>query len=116
LPKTDSILAVDIQALILMSVVTRFGGIKAPRKIQWLSDRVGIYLAGVTQEVAQKHNLVPNYTVAYGPDSNRMAETLVQTIKRDNVYVNDCLDPVTVLGMLTRWFEDYNKVTPHCSL
>ena len=45
-----------------------------------------------------------------------MAEAFVGTIKRGNVYVNDCYSAKEVLKMLPGWFEDYNKVAPHSAL
>lgn len=114
--KTEPILAVDIQALMLMSVEARFDGLNVPRKIQWLSDRGLVYRAEETRAVARQLNLEPCYTMAYSPESNGMAEALVHTIKRDYVYVNDCVDPATVLSMLPLWFADYNRVAPHSSL
>jgi hypothetical protein len=37
-----------------------------------------------------------------------MAEALVNTIKRDYVYTNDCETAEKVLKMLPYWFHDYN--------
>ncbi len=54
--------------------------------------------------------------MAYSPESNGMAEVLVKTIKRDYVYVNDCVDPETVLKMLPDWIKDYKKNAPHSAL
>jgi len=45
-----------------------------------------------------------------------MAESLVKTIKRDYVYVSDCIDANTVLNLLPIWFEDYNENAPHSGL
>jgi len=114
--KTEPILVVDIQALMLMSVEYRFCAPKAPRQIEWLSDRGSIYRATETKVMARQLNLEPRYTMAYSPESNGMAEALVHTIKRDYVYVSDCVDPTTVMEMLPKWFDDYNHVAPHSSL
>jgi transposase InsO family protein len=54
--------------------------------------------------------------MAYSPESNGMAESLVKTIKRDYVYTNDCVDPEAVLRMVPSWFMDYNENAPHSAL
>jgi putative transposase len=50
------------------------------------------------------------------PESNGMAEALVNTIKRDYVYTNDCETAEKVLKMLPDWFHDYNNIAPHSAL
>ena len=52
----------------------------------------------------------------YRPESNGMAEAFVKTIKRDYVYVNDCVDPEAVLEMLPSWFSDFDEVAPFSAL
>jgi len=96
------ILAVDLQALMLMSVETRFCVPKAPRQIEWLSDQGSIYRGTETKMVARHLNLEPPY--------NGMNEALVRIIKRDYVYVSDCVDSIAVIEMLPKWFDDYNEV------
>lgn len=54
--------------------------------------------------------------MAYSPESNGMAESLVKTIKRDYVYTNDCYSAESVLEMLPGWISDYNEVAPHSAL
>ncbi len=45
-----------------------------------------------------------------------MAEAFVNTIKRDYVYTNDCVDADIVIKMLAGWVHDYNNVAPHSGL
>lgn len=116
LKKTDPILATDIQTLMMESVEKRFGKLKAPHPIEWLSDRGSIYRAIETKNIARDLGLKSCFTMAYSPESNGMAEALVHTMKRDYVYVNDCVDPKTVLEFLPSWFKDYNWVAPHSAL
>jgi putative transposase len=105
-----------IAELMIFSVDKRFPSGRAPRKIQWLSDRGSIYRAHLTRDTARMLNLESCYTAAYSPSSNGMAEALVGTIKRDYVYTSDCYDAETVLKMLPEWFEDYNSEAPHSAL
>ena len=113
---TKPLLALDIQSLMLMSVEKRFGIAHAPRQIQWLSDRGGIYRAHLTKQIARQLNLKSCFTAPHSPESNGMSEAFVGTIKRDYVYVSDCYDAKTVLELLPVWIEDYNNVAPHSGL
>ena len=45
-----------------------------------------------------------------------MAEAFVKTIKRDYVYVSDCVSAEKTLQLLEGWIEDYNVVAPHSGL
>ena len=116
LAKREPIVAADVQSIMIESVEKRFGKTNAPRTIQFLSDRGSIYRAIETTAIAAQLNLKSCFTMAYSPESNGMAEAFVKTIKRDYVYVNDCVDPETVLEMLPSWFSDYNEVAPHSAL
>ena len=114
--KTTPKLAVDVQSLMIEAVEARFKQTRAPRTIQFLTDRGSIYRADETRLLARSLNLQSCFTMAYSPESNGMAEALVKTIKRDYVYVNDCKDPETVSKMFPEWFRDYNEVAPHSGL
>jgi putative transposase len=100
----------------VFSADKRFADGRAPRKLQWLSDRGSIYRAQLTRDTARMLNMDPCYTAAYSPSSNGMAEAFVATMKRDYVYTSDCYDADTVLRMLPEWFEDYNSQAPHSAL
>jgi len=110
------ILADDIQAMMIAAVERRFSKTKAPRQIEFLSDRGSIYRAIKTVEVGRTLNLKSCFTAAYSPESNGMAEALVGTIKRDYVYVNDCVSADVTVKMVRGWFTDYNEQAPHSAL
>jgi putative transposase len=114
--KTEPVLSVDVQSLMIEAVEKRFNQNTAPRQIQFLSDRGAIYRAKDTRSIASMLNLQACFTMAYSPESNGMAEAFVKTIKRDYVYTNDCSDPEAVLKMIPEWFKDYNEVAPHSAL
>lgn len=114
--KPIPILADDIQKLMVQSVINRFDHHRAPRQIEWLSDRGAIYRASNTIDVARTLSLKSCFTAAYSPESNGMAEAFVGTIKRDYVYTSDCKNSKTVLKLLPKWIEDYNKNAPHSAL
>ena len=108
--------AEDIRSLMYQSVVNRFGELKTPNKIQWLTDRGTIYRARITKNAAREVGLLTCYTAPYSPSSNGMAEAFVHTIKRDYAYLSDLKDAKTVMKLLPKWFDDYNKVAPHSAL
>jgi len=114
--KNEPMQAEDIQNLMIKCVEKRFNKLKTPKPIQWLSDRGSIYRATETQDIGKALGLKPCFTMAYSPESNGMAEAFVNTIKRDYVYVSDCVDADTVLKMISNWIEDYNGVAPHSAL
>ncbi len=113
---TEPLTQSHIAELMIFSADKRFPGGRAPRKIEWLTDRGSIYRAQLVRDTARTLNLECCYTAAYSPASNGMAEAFVGTIKRDYVYVNDCYDAESVMKMLPEWFEDYNTVAPHSAL
>lgn len=113
----DPLAAQDIQDLMVQSIAERFPEtIKAERQIQYLSDRGSIYRAYETIKIGRQLGLKSCFTAAYSPQSNGMAEAFVNTIKRDYVYTNDCVDANTVIKMLDGWLHDYNNIAPHSGL
>jgi putative transposase len=109
-------LAIDIQDLMLAIVEKRFNSFKAPRELQWLSDRGSIYRARDTIKIGRRLGLKSCFTAPRSPESNGMSEAFVNTIKRDYVYTSDCYDADTVLEMLEDWFDDHNEEAPHSGL
>jgi putative transposase len=114
---TEPLRSEHIQWIMMEAVEKRFGeALQAPRQIEFLTDRGAIYKAYNVQSLARQLNLKPCFTKAYSPESNGMAEALVNTIKRDYVYTNDCETAEKVLKMLPDWFHDYNNIAPHSAL
>ncbi|WP_165953976.1 integrase core domain-containing protein, partial [Pseudomonas aeruginosa] len=60
--------------------------------------------------------LKPINTPVCSPQSNGMAESFVNTFKRDYVARMDLSDAQTVLAQLAAAFEHFNEVHPHSSL
>lgn len=112
----EDIKAEVVQALMFRCVEIRFGAVRAPRQLEWLTDRGSIYKSKETQQLARDLNLKPCFTAAYSPASNGIAEAFVGTFKRDYVYMNDCVSSEFVLGALPAWIEDYNEQAPHAAL
>ena len=110
------LLSEDIQNLMLLSVKKRFKRLKAPRRIQWLSDRGAIYRCYETMNKARHLGLKSCFTAPYTPESNGMSEAFVATIKRDYIYTSNCDSAQTVMKLFKKWIEDYNNVAPHSGL
>ena len=75
-------------------VEIRFGGPRAPHRVQWLSDNGSIYVAIV---IALALNLDPWFTPVESPESNGMAEVFVKKSKRGYVRVKPIEDTEAAL-------------------
>ena len=69
-----------------------------------------------TKHIARSLGLTPVNTPVCSPQSNGMAESFVNTFKRDYVSRMDLTDAMTVLAQLPAAFEHFNEVHPHSSL
>lgn len=102
--------------MMLEAVEKRFGAIRAPHKIEWLSDKGSPYTAAATKEFASQLNLAPCFTPVASPESNGMSEAFVKTLKRDYLRVRPVPDAAAALDQIAGWFEDYNDNHPHSGL
>jgi putative transposase len=66
--------------------------------------------------MARSPGLVPVNTPVCSPQSNGMAESFVNTFKRDYVARMDLCDAATVMAQLPAAFQHFNEVHPHSSL
>ena len=105
-----------IRDMMVQCVERRFANVRAPHKVQWLTDNGSIFAAYKTLEIAVALNLEPCFTPVESPESNGMAEAFVKTFKRDYVRVTALPDADRALAMLENWMEDYNTVHPHSRL
>lgn len=106
----------DVRDMMLEAVECRFGTIKAPRRIEFLSDNGSPYTAKETRDFALSLGLEPCFTPVASPQSNGIAEAFVKTMKRDYVRVHPTPDAATALAQITGWFDDYNENHPHSGL
>ena len=105
-----------IRDMMVRCVEQRFGGIRAPHPVQWLSDNGSIFAAHRTVEIARALNLMPCFTPVESPESNGMAEAFVKTFKRDYVRMGLIPDAAAAVALVDSWMEDYNIVHPHSRL
>lgn len=108
-----------VREMLIEAVEKRFGSVEAiaaDYRLEFLSDNGGAYIAADTRKVARSLGLTPVNTPVCSPQSNGMAESFVNTFKRDYVARMDLRDAETVLAQLPAAFEHFNEVHPHSSL
>lgn len=98
----------DVRDMMLEAVEKRFGDIRAPQPVEWLSENGSPYTALETRRFAAQLNLISCFTPVASPESNGMSEALIKTIKRDYVLITPIEDTETALDLIAVWFEDYN--------
>jgi putative transposase len=108
-----------VREMLIEAVEKRFGnveGVPATHALEFLSDNGGAYIAIETRKIARQLGLKPVNTPVCSPQSNGMAESFVNTFKRDYVSRMDLADARTVLAQMAAAFEHFNEVHPHSAL
>jgi len=108
-----------VREMLIEAVEKRFGAVEAipaGHTLEFLSDNGGAYIAGDTRSVARQLGLTPINTPVCSPQSNGMAESFVNTFKRDYVSRMDLSDAATVMAQLPAAYEHFNEVHPHSAL
>ena len=106
----------DIRTLVAAAVQHRFGAVRAPHPIQWLSDNGPIYTALETVIAVERHGLVPITTPVRSPESNGISEAFHHTFRRDYLAGADLSSAAAVIAQLPQWIADYNQFAPHSAL
>lgn len=108
-----------VRDMLIEAVEKRFGAVDAlpaGHKLEFLSDNGGAYIAHETRRVARLLGLTPVNTPVCSPQSNGMAESFVNTFRRDYLSRMDLVDAPTVLAQLPAAFEHFNEMHPHSGL
>jgi transposase InsO family protein len=108
-----------VREMLIEAVERRFGSVEAvpaEHVLEFLSDNGGAYIAADTRTVVRQLGLKPINTPVCSPQSNGMAESFVNTFKRDYVSRMDLADSRTVMAQLAAAFEHFNEVHPHSAL
>jgi putative transposase len=108
-----------VREMLIEAVEKRFGAVEAippQHTLEFLSDNGGAYIAEDTRRIARSLGLKPINTPVCSPQSNGMAESFVNTFRRDYVSRMDLSNAPTVLAQLPAAFEHFNEVHPHSSL
>ena len=96
------------------AVEKRFGAVEAlpaGHLLQFLSDNGSAYIAHETRRIARSLGLTPVNTPVCSPQSNGMAESFVNTFKRDYVSRMDLSNARTVLAQLPARSSTSTKYT-----
>jgi len=108
-----------VREMLIEAVEKRFGSVEAVPEghtLEFLSDNGGAYIAHDTRRIARSLGLTPINTPVCSPQSNGMAESFVNTFRRDYESRMDLANAPTVLAQLAAAFEHFNEVHPHSSL
>ena len=108
-----------VREMLIEAVEKRFGsteGVPAGHHLEFLSDNGGAYIATDTKRIARELGLQPIRTPVCSPQSNGMAESFVNTFRRDYISRMDLTDAMIVIHQLPAAFEHFNTVHPHSSL
>ena len=103
--------------MLVEAVESRFGQpCVGTAKLEFLSDNGGAYRAHDTHALARAMGIEPVHTPVCSPQSNGIAESFVNTFKRDYVSLMDRSNAEVVLAQLPDAFRHFNEVHPHSSL
>ncbi len=105
--------------MLIEAVEKRFGAVEAipaQHALEFLTDNGGAYIAEDTRRIARSLGLKSVNTPVRSPQSNGMAESFVNTFKRDYVSRMNRRDARTVLSQLAEAFEHFNEIHPHSAL
>jgi putative transposase len=106
----------DIRGLLADAEQYRFGEVRPPAPLQWLSDNGSMYTALDTVIAAERLGLTPITTPVCSPESNGISEAFHHTLRRDYLDGADLSSAIVVLDQLAQWVHDYNHFAPHSRL
>jgi len=75
--------------------------------------------AMIARKTAQYIGMSPFYHIrgrSHHPQTQGMVERLIRTIKEEEIYLNDYLDPLDAQQKLEKFRQDYNHERPHQAL
>ena len=102
--------------LLIEAVEKHFGaveGVPADHALEILTDNGCAYIAHETRNIARSLGLRPVNTPVCSLQSNGMAESFVNTFRRDYLARMDLGDAQSVLAQLPAAFKHFNEVHPH---
>jgi transposase InsO family protein len=108
-----------VREMLIEAVEQRFGAVDAIPEgytLEFLTDNGGAYIAHDTRRIARSLGLTPLNTPVCSPQSNGVAESFVNSFRRDYVSQMDLSNAARVLAQLPAAFEHFNEVHPHSGL
>ncbi len=112
------LLGAAVREMLIEAVERRFGSVESvpAQRVEFLTDNGGAYIAADTRRIARSLGLEPINTPVCSPQSSGMAESFVNTFRRDYLSRMDLTNAKTVMAQLPAAFEHFNEVHPHSSL
>ncbi len=107
-----------VRDMLVEGVEARFGNAKVDGdvELEFLADNGSAFRAKDTHALAKDLGIKPVHTPVCSPQSNGMAESFVNTFKRDYVSQMDRSSAAIVLRQMPAAFEHFNEVHPHSAL
>ena len=107
-----------VRDMLVEGVESRLGDAKVDDdvELEFLADNGGAFRAKDTHALAKDLGIKPVHTPVCSPQSNGMAESFVNTFKRDYVSQMDRSSAAHVLRQMPAAFEHFNEVHPHSAL
>lgn len=107
-----------VRDMLVEGVETRFGQpmVSGDIELEFLSDNGGAFRAKDTHALVKDLGIKPVHTPVCSPQSNGMAESFVNTFKRDYVSQMDRSSADIVLRQMPAAFKHFNEIHPHSSL
>lgn len=107
-----------VRDMLVEGVETRFGQpmVSDDIELEFLSDNGGAFRAKDTHALVKDLGIKPVHTPVCSPQSNGMAESFVNTFKRDYVSQMDRSSADIVLRQMPAAFKHFNEIHPHSSL
>ncbi len=107
-----------VRDMLVEGVEARFGEarVRSGVELEFLSDNGGAFRAKDTHALVKELGIKPVHTPVCSPQSNGMAESFVNTFKRDYVSQMDRSSADIVLRQMPAAFKHFNEIHPHSSL
>ncbi len=105
-----------VREAMILAVEKRFGDYVHHPRVQFLSDNGSAYRSVKTKHLIMELNLQRCRTAVCSPESNGMAESMVQTLKRDYLPFIDLSTAKIALKQLLGIVRLYNEEHPHSAL
>jgi len=106
-----------VRDMLVEAVEGRFGQASVgSTRLEFLSDNGGARRVHETRALVRALGIEPVHTPVCSPQSNGIAESFVNTFKRDYVNLMDRSSAEIVLAQLPDAFMHFNEVHPHSSL
>jgi putative transposase len=107
-----------VRDMLIEGVESRFGEAKVAGdvELEFLSDNGGAYQAKDTHALVKDLDIKSVHAPVCSPQSNGMAQSFVNTFKRDYVSQIDRSSAAIVLRQMPAAFDHFNEVHPHSAL